>query len=61
VFGCINELDSDIHRREYSHEMLEQVDTKNLPDLLIQLDGLAAANVATVINKCKQPSNNFIY
>jgi len=47
--------------REYSHEMLEQVDIKNLPDLLIQLDGLAAANVATIINECKQPSNDFIY
>jgi hypothetical protein len=40
VFGCMDELARDIYKREYSHEMLEQVDTKNLPDLLIQLGWL---------------------
>ena len=40
VFGCIDKLDRDIHKREYSHEMLEQVDTKNPPVLLIQFGWL---------------------
>jgi len=61
VFGCIDKLDRDIHKREYSHEILEQVDTKIYQICSSNLDGVAAADVATIINKYKQPSNNFIY
>ena len=61
VFGYMNELETDIHKREYSHEILEQVDTKIYQICSSNLDGVAAADVATIINKYKQPSNNFIY
>jgi hypothetical protein len=57
----MDELDKDIHKKKYSHHMLMKGPQKIGRASSSNLDGLAAADVATIINGCKQPSNDFIY
>jgi hypothetical protein len=73
VFGCMDELDREIHEREYSYEIgrftreniLMRCWSKHTPKFnricSSNLDGVAVADMATIINECKQPLNNFIY